>query len=1346
MRARIAITTVLLAACGTKAPPPRATGALARMVRPGVTILREGASDPDAVSPWRRVELDARLKTDEHGRATLELDMGAWLLVDARTDVKVGPDGATIESGRVWIDAEKIERTTFRAGGALLHADDASFAISVASQRAEVYVAKGEVTYELGSSSGRIESGDTGTFQGSSANVGAEELWDDWTGGLAEPGPRRPRGAQGVGQIWARRTDEIGQAREPLAIRQHEVRVTVRGDLARTEVDQTFFNPRSDTLEGIYEIRLPRGAIVESFSVDQSGSLVPGRIVPHAREGSPASVDDAILAWSSDDRYTARLFPVEAGKTRRVVLSYSEWLTRRDEVRTYVYPMGGDSRPPLIGELAIDVDLSNAHMTHLQAGMGARAEGSFVRLRKSDFRPRSDFYLDLVGDGAEKKGPHMVAVRASGEGGPAVGGDQDYLYLRLPVERPDPAEGVDLVVLYDDSAATEGGELELGRSVVEAILRGLGPKDRVAVLAADLGAHAVVGDRPRLERAKPDAVERILEAVARRRTGGATDLGQALVEGVSALPLDTNASVVYVGDARPTVGELTFGQIDERLARLDRSFRLYGIGIGPTADMDLLSSLCRGAGFAQRIDDAPEAVRAVSTLLADASRPAVTDVVADLGTTIERVYPKRRQTVRDGETLNVIGRVHGELPKVVTLRGKRSGKAFEQRIDLKAEKIDDWGDLRRRWASERLGDLIFEDAGREAVRELGVRYGLVTPFTSMVVGGGLAELPPGERPDVRDTRWEPRSTARWQPFSDDMGIGEVGFAADDAFDRAEVGAMIGGPHASTEELFRNAIGARDDGARHCFESRLRARPDLSGEVQVQVTVEPNGEVGSATIASSSVPDAEVGRCVARSVGGMRLPPVPEAPQVSFVYVFNFNPAIVPLHEARRCSRASTLDLDIRRRLWRERLSGVSGVDGVMAMWTRALQDCELGSWTDRRTLLDLMLKSLGGAVAGIGLHRAFEGDDAIQNYLRRQILRSVRNARELARVRRGLRIGYWVDWETVDRLTRNARTDRERLAVLRQFLLIAPDDVELRLRLMLLFEKMGQPAEAQRAAYALLSEPAASPRVRATVGEMLIRMRQNDEAKRAFAEIVEFAPADPWARRRLGDLYRAHGWFEEAQREYETLSRLTPDDDAVLLLLSAAAAGAGRMDEALRLEARLADSAEAGGDPGAPRWARLWLSVRLARLRDEARRAGREDDLAALMRRTRSAGVLRDTPELKAFLVWEHPDADLQLLLGYPGAQGLDRAPELGAAFGVEGVLLERRERGSYRFEVQGPTEDPRTFPAELVVLLNEGSANERILRQPLELTRARTRLAVLLDGDALRTVAPLRPPATAAP
>ena len=55
--------------------------------------------------------------------------------------------------------------------------------------------------------------------------------------------------------------------------------------------------------------------------------------------------------------------------------------------------------------------------------------------------------------------------------------------------------------------------------------------------------------------------------------------------------------------------------------------------------------------------------------------------------------------------------------------------------------------------------------------------------------------------------------------------------------------------------------------------------------------------------------------------------------------------------------------------------------------------------------------------------------------------------------------------------------------------------------------------------------------------------------------------------------------------------------DPVNLLLAQAAAGAGRVDEALRLEQALAQTGQPGDAVGLARTALLWSSVRFAELR-----------------------------------------------------------------------------------------------------------------------------------------------------
>ena len=115
------------------------------------------------------------------------------------------------------------------------------------------------------------------------------------------------------------------------------------------------------------------------------------------------------------------------------------------------------------------------------------------------------------------------------------------------------------------------------------------------------------------------------------------------------------------------------------------------------------------------------------------------------------------------------------------------------------------------------------------------------------------------------------------------------------------------------------------------------------------------------------------------------------------------------------------------------------------------------------------------------------------------------------------------------------------------------NDLDLSLRLLEMLEEAHRPSDAKRWAEQLRDHPLADAGVRTAIGEMYLRMDDEHEARRAFSEIVEFAPDDELARRRLGDLYRAHGWYEEAYRQYQTLAAIRPDDTTVFLLLAQAA-------------------------------------------------------------------------------------------------------------------------------------------------------------------------------------------------
>jgi len=176
---------------------------------------------------------------------------------------------------------------------------------------------------------------------------------------------------------------------------------------------------------------------------------------------------------------------------------------------------------------------------------------------------------------------------------------------------------------------------------------------------------------------------------------------------------------------------------------------------------------------------------------------------------------------------------------------------------------------------------------------------------------------------------------------------------------------------------------------------------------------------------------------------------------------------------------------------------------------------------------------------------------------------------------------------------------------------------------------------------------------------------------------------------------------------------------------------AGRIDEVLRLEQRLSESTDPGVHEGAAGYARLWTAVRLARLE----LAAEDDEMrAAIRRRERQSGALREPPAIFAALTWRHPDDHPELLVRYPSTdEDVEWEPvELGGRdHGIYAARVREREDGAYLFEVRRNEHDRiRDLEAELLIVTDPGTDEEHIERVPVTLTRETTRRRFSLGGD----------------
>ncbi|MGF1464622.1 MAG: TonB family protein [Sandaracinaceae bacterium] len=719
-------------------------------------VRGEVAIDEAASPPVARIAGGQVLRLADGSLARLTLDAGPVLLVDGGSEVELG-DGQELElrAGRVFVEVAAGERLAVGVAGGRLRLADASVSVRVpaAGGAPEVHAIHGEVGWSRGDDERRVvRAGETLTL-GDRPEVTPTRLWRDWTGGLARPGPSDAGAPAGVGLLEARVPDEVGRARWSLVVRRLEVRVRLEGDLAVTEVDQQFFNPASETVEGLYRIRVPEGAVLQRFAVDRGDRLVDGYVRERAQARQAyqervyrgSTEDPALLEWDAPGAYRARIYPIAPGATRRIVIRYAEWLAppSAGAPRLYRYPMGGAGRVPQVQELALVADVSGSGAERVRAGLGATVDAGRVELRRSDFRPHADFWLELVGGEGEVQrawtAPHEPPPRAPGAPAPLEEADEsDFLYLplRLPIPEDDAQGPIDAVVVVDVSAATERGHLELGRSVVESLAAHLRPEDRLAVVRSDLAIRSVLdgeGGEPALAAATPERLEALLDGVSRIPPGGATDLGQALTEGAALLDPERPGFLLYVGDGAPTVGELRAEGLLERLARLPEPFRLYAVAAGADADLDLLATLTRGGGLALRVEERAQAADAALRVLAHAGRPVVHGLEVDLGDGVDSVYPRGPRDGVLGAVFPVVGRVREGLPGEVRVTGTYRGEPYERTVPLEVRPTAESSDLRLRWAGERLRQLLLGGAGREEVAELGTRYGLITPFTSFYV-------------------------------------------------------------------------------------------------------------------------------------------------------------------------------------------------------------------------------------------------------------------------------------------------------------------------------------------------------------------------------------------------------------------------------------------------------------------------------------------------------------------------------------------------------------------------------------------------------------------------------------
>ena len=541
-----------------------------------------------------------------------------------------------------------------------------------------------------------------------------------------------------------------------------QVRVQVDGRVARVEVEEQFRNNGGGIAEGTYLYPMPGEAVFTDFSLWMGEQEVRGEMMQaeQARGIYEEIVrrlkDPALLTLEGHGLIRARVFPIQPGETRKVVLRYTQMLDRSGDALRLRYAIGnrdrgrergrGDGGSEFRDQFALRVTLpeteelgtpySPTHQLSTRR-MGERVIVTLDPEASGDVELFIPLRRGLVGTSLVTHAP---------------GGEPGFFMLLLAPPQLEEGNVIprDLSLVVDVSGSMSGVKMDQAKAAILQTLETLRPTDRFRLVAF---SSAVRNFRPGFVQATAENVTAARRFADNLTANGGTNIAGALDAVLNLAPSEERLPIIiFLTDGIPSIGEQAPDRIAEAAgSRIGRN-RIFTVGVGHDVNTYLLDRLAKeGRGSAEYVAPDADVEIAVGSLASKIQHPALVNLrIVQSPVNLIQSYPNELPDLFFGEELVVFGRYRGEGSGTIVIEGERNGRRerFSARAVFPAGE-DDNDFIPKLWASRRIGELTrqirIEGATGslvEQVRDLGLRYGILTEYTSyLVLEPGMGDRP-----------------------------------------------------------------------------------------------------------------------------------------------------------------------------------------------------------------------------------------------------------------------------------------------------------------------------------------------------------------------------------------------------------------------------------------------------------------------------------------------------------------------------------------------------------------------------------------------------------------------------
>src|SRR5438046_3169896 len=423
----------------------------------------------------------------------------------------------------------------------------------------------------------------------------------------------------------------------PLEVTSHHVNVAIDGQVAITSIDQEFYNPNDQRLEGFYMFPVPKGAHIDKFSMEIGGKTVDAELLPADKaRGIYEDIvrkmrDTALLEYAGRDLFKVHIFPIEPRSRKPIKISYTELLRSDACTVTYSYPPSTEkfSAQP-IKSLSVKVEVkteqplasiySPSHEVEIKRDGANRA---VIGYESKDEKPDTDFQL-VYNSEARDFGLSLITHKPAGE-------DGYFLLLAAPTTaketKPTPK---DVVFVVDTSGSMAGPKLQQAKKALEFCVENLNNEDRFEIVRFSTDAEPLFG---KLVDADSEHRKRASNFIADLKPIGGAAIADALQAALKARTEKTDRPflIIFLTDGLPTVGTRNPDEIVAEVKKAGDA-RIFSFGIGSDVNTQLLDQIAEETcAFSQYVLANEDLQLKVSSFYTRIKEPALTNVRLEFG-------------------------------------------------------------------------------------------------------------------------------------------------------------------------------------------------------------------------------------------------------------------------------------------------------------------------------------------------------------------------------------------------------------------------------------------------------------------------------------------------------------------------------------------------------------------------------------------------------------------------------------------------------------------------------------------------------------------------------------------